>query len=549
MSDALLAGVSGLQAHQTMLDVAGNNLANVNTYGFKSSRVTFAELLSDTIREATQPGTSTGGTNPQQIGAGVNVASIDRNMGQGNLVFTGQPLDMAIEGAGYFAMNDGQKDVYTRVGAFAVDGAFFLVDPATGYRVQRTGNEGVTEGFQDRTSDNIRIPYDVALPAKATETVTFAGNLSADSNNPTASILTSGVAYTESDGTLATRTTLLLNLDQGTGVAAGNTIQITGVEADGTAVNSTFTIAAGSTMGDLLDAITAAFPGSRATISNGEIRLTDDEAGYSLTDLYLGYTGAGTLEMPNYFKALQIGAEESRNTNVEIFDTQGIGHVLSVTFARTKTPNTWDIVLTSSTGDAVMNTDGRRVSGVTFGRDGSFSGLAGAVPDEAAFDMTFGGAGGSTQTVNLNLGTAGSFEGLSQFGGTSTVAASGQDGYEAGYLSNISISREGVIVGMFTNGVRQDIAALKLATFQNPAGLQSSGGGYYTASANSGDPIITKALAGGAGAVSGGSLEKSNVDMASEFVNLIQAQNGYQANARTIRVTNDMLRELATLIR
>jgi flagellar hook protein FlgE len=95
MSDALLAGVSGLRAHQTMLDVAGNNLANVDTFGFKSSRVTFGELLSQTMREATQPTANVGGTNPQQVGAGVKVASIDRNMDQGNLIFTGQSLDVA----------------------------------------------------------------------------------------------------------------------------------------------------------------------------------------------------------------------------------------------------------------------------------------------------------------------------------------------------------------------------------------------------------------------------------------------------------------------
>jgi flagellar hook protein FlgE len=554
MSDALLAGVSGLQAHQTMLDVAGNNLANADTYGFKASRVTFSELLSDTLREATQPSSKTGGTNPKQIGAGVNVASVDRNMSQGNLVYTGQPLDMAIEGAGYFTLNDGQRDVYTRVGAFAVDSSFYLVDPATGYRVQRTGSEGVAEGFQTSTSSDIRIPYDVALPAKATESITFAGNLSADTDNPTTNILSSGISYTL-DEAAATGNTLLSDLDQAQGVAAGETIQIEGIDPIGQAVDTTFTIAAGSTVSDLLDAITAAFsqggtnPGAKATISNGEIRLTDNEAGYSQTDLYLTYAGTHTFELPSYFKCLQVGGEDARNTNVQVFDSQGIGHVLSVTFAKCKDANTWDAIITSVTGAAGMDSDGRRVEGITFGKDGSFGGLGGTTPDRAVFTLNFGAQGAGAQDINLSLGTIGGFNGLSQFGGTSTVAANGQDGYQAGYLSSISVSREGLFVGMFTNGVRRDIAALKLTTFQNPAGLQSEGSNYFSVSANSGDPVATKGLAGGAGSVNGGSLEKSNVDMASEFVSLIQAQNGYQANARTITVTTAMLRELANLIR
>ena len=141
MSFALSSGVTGLQAHQQMLDVAGNNLANVNTTAFKSSRILFSELLSETIRKASQPTTTTGGTNPVQMGSGVGVSGIVPNMSQGNIVNTGNPLDMAIEGEGYFVLSDGQQNVYTRAGAFAVDQASMLVDPATGYRVQRIGQK------------------------------------------------------------------------------------------------------------------------------------------------------------------------------------------------------------------------------------------------------------------------------------------------------------------------------------------------------------------------------------------------------------------------
>ena len=206
------------------------------------------------------------------------------------------------------------------------------------------------------------------------------------------------------------------------------------------------------------------------------------------------------------------------------------------------------MVLTNMTGSQVVMED-RRIKGIVFGRDGSYGGIGGATPDSQTLQVRFNGSSGDLTTLNRNFGTIGEFDGLSQFGGASTVATSGQDGYESGYLSSLSVRREGVIVGMFTNGIRRDVATLKVATFQNPAGLTSVGNGYYTASANSGDPVPTRALAGGAGSVQGGTLDRSNVEIAQEFVNLIEAQNGYQANARTIRVTNDMLRELANLIR
>jgi len=554
MSNSLMAAVSGLQGHQKMLDVAGNNLANVNSYGFKSSRVTFSELLAETIQEGTQPSTGAGGTNPKQIGSGMMVSTIDRDMSQGTLVQTGQELDMAIEGSGYFVLNDGQKDVYTRVGRFSVDSDYYLVDSSTGYRVQRLGTVGVSEGFQDPGNDAIRIPYDVALPAQATETMSFTGNLSADSESPTTNEMTSGLQYTE-DGALASQETLLADLDQASGVADGDTITFTGKDADGTDISATFTIGTGvgqdgETLGDVVDFLSSTFSGATARLSNGEIRLRDDEAGYSQTDLFASYGGSGTLECPSFFQHLTAGGEATTTANLEIFDNYGIGHVLSVAFVRTDTANNWDVVVTDVTGNVVFDDyDDRRIRGITFNSDGSFAGTGGATPDTQAITLRFGGASATQRSVNVELGTVGQFDGLSQFGGESTVAAAGQDGYEAGYLSSLAVSRDGTISGMFTNGVRQNIAALQVATFQNPAGLLSAGQSYSEASSNSGDPRVATALAGGAGAINAGALERSNVDTAEEFVNLIQAQNGYQANARTITVTNDMLRELANLIR
>jgi len=546
MSSALMSGVTGLRAHEKMLDVAGNNLANVNTHGYKAGRVGFAEQLAQTLQEATQPTSALGGTNPQQIGSGVMVGSIDRNMAQGTLVNTGAPLDLAMDGHGFFVAHDGSQEVYTRVGHFAIDANYNLVDPSVGYRVQRIGSAGVAEGFQDVGTDDIRIPYDVALPARATTEVTYSGNLSADLNNATRALLTSGLKYTES-GAIAGSTTALAALDQISGLAAGDIITISGTDADGTPVNTNWVLAGGETLGDLTTQISGAFAGATAIMDGGEVHLRDDgNGGYSQTDILLAYTpaGAGTFDMPGHFEMLEAGGEESRNATIEVFDTYGNGYVLSIAFVRTETDNTWDGVVMGVSGGAAA-IDDRRITGISFNQDGSFGGTT----DTQTFTIRYGGPADSPATLNVELGTTGQYDGLSQFGGASTVAAATQDGYEAGYLSSLSVSREGDLMGMFTNGVRSTIATIKVGTFQNPAGLQSVGNSYYQSSANSGDAIPTRALSGGAGAITGGSLERSNVEVAQEFVTLIQAQNGFQANARTIRVTNDMLRELSNLIR
>jgi len=132
----MYAGVSGLKAHQQQMDVIGNNIANVNTTGFKGSRVTFKEMLSQTINGASSPQGDRGGTNPKQIGLGVQLGSIDKNMGQGSLQSTGKETDVAIQGNGFFIVNDGNQNLYTRAGNMSFDEEGFLVNSATGNRVQ-----------------------------------------------------------------------------------------------------------------------------------------------------------------------------------------------------------------------------------------------------------------------------------------------------------------------------------------------------------------------------------------------------------------------------
>jgi len=555
-----------------------------------------------------------------------------------------------------------------------------MVDPSTGYRVQRIGSLGETDGFQIAGDSDLHVPYDVPMPARVTSQIVVSGNLSADETfeSPQTQLLASNVTYTQG-GTAAVGTTLINDLDQYTGTLTAGVITFSGYKPDGTALGGspttdlTMDVTATTTLQDVLDYLNVDEGGARtaeiqtvtltggggvpdegkytltydgattteldydanvatittalnalstvpndgdivpsaalatgttftfansmgdsdgevplititsvglkdggvdvtgvcaetvkghgphgvlddatASLVNGQIRITDATSGYSKSDLTMTWSGDGTLTMPAYFEMLTVGGDEVRSVNIKTYDSQGGKHVFSGAFVRTDdpaSPNTWDMVLTSITGNINdISIANRRIEGITFdATNGYYTGLSGS--DPAEFVISFAHDPSNPQTISLDFGTVGSLNGLTQFAGNSTAVAKEQDGYEAGNLSTVSVNKEGIVIGAFSNGIKKDIAAVQIALFQNTSGLESVGGGYFTASANSGAPVATQALTGGAGSIHGGALEKSNADVATQFVSMIQAQNGFQANARTIRVANDILRELSNLIR
>ena len=400
MGSALAAGVSGLKAHEAMLDVAGNNLSNVNTVGYKASNITFAELLSQTIKKASGPTGALGGTNPQQAGSGVGISAVSRNMSQGNLYATGQDLDVAIDGQGYFVLNDGAQNVYTRRGSFAVDADNTLVDPATGYKVQRLGSEGETDGFQTTGDSSIHIPWDASMPASATAAISMNGNLrsSASANDVTYHKLTANSAFTTGTGTAVTAATYMSDLDQWTvplGVGNTGTLRISGTTEDGTVFTNqdvTWTGAAagaGDTVQDMLDQITALYDHSTATVNaDGKITIIDDNGGYSqaqITAMSYVPTGADRLTVPTFFNLTVPGGNDSKAFNINVYDSMGEPHVLSGYLVKTDTTNTWDMVIPSISGESAGNWSGydlnsatfnRRISGIQFNSDGSYGGLA-----------------------------------------------------------------------------------------------------------------------------------------------------------------------------
>ncbi len=180
MMRSLYAGVSGLQNHQTRMDVVGNNISNVNTTGFKKGRVNFQDMLSQTSSGAAKPTDTKGGVNPKQVGLGMVIASIDTIHTQGSLQTTGNSLDMAISGNGFFVLKDGDKTFYTRAGAFGIDKDGTVVNPGTGLKVQGWSSQDIGGQYMINSSGeagDISIPLYSKDPAKATQNVDLKCNL------------------------------------------------------------------------------------------------------------------------------------------------------------------------------------------------------------------------------------------------------------------------------------------------------------------------------------------------------------------------------------
>jgi flagellar hook protein FlgE len=451
-----------------------------------------------------------------------------------------------------------------------------LVDPSTGYIVQRIGTVGEADGFQVPGNSNIVVPFGVPIAANATTRVTTAGNLSADGALATIQTneLTSNIQFTTNSGTVASGSTTLENLDQynANGGTPTGTITVSGFNHDGTALTDgagdlDLTITAATDLDAIVAHINSVLSDPAnvnadasvdvASLSNdGRIVITDGSSGYSRSDIQLAYTPAGTetLTMPGYFEVSNVGGEEVRNVNITVYDSQGGSHVLSGAFVRTNTPNRWDMILTSISGDVstidISGNSERRINGIEFDpNDNSYAGLNSLIGDTTQFTVAFAHDPTNPQTISIDMGIPGQLNGLTQFAGDSSAVAREQDGYESGTLSSVSVDNDGTLIGAFSNGIKKEIAVMQIALFQNTSALESVGGGYFTPSANSGNPVATQAMSSGSGSVHGGALEKSNADVATEFVNMIQAQNGFQANARTIRVANDILQELTNLIR
>ncbi len=434
MLQAMLAGVASIKAQQTRMNVIGNNIANVNTTAYKGSRVTFQDMIAQTIRGAAAPNGTTGGTNPVQFGLGVLVGGTDTNNEQGSLNATNRPTDIAIQGNGYFLVTNGDTTSYTRDGSFDVDAAGNLVQNSTGLHLMGWsadifGNIDTKQPVTAKTP--LQIPIGARRAVQTTTQVTMAGNLDA-SSTATDSYSTTTQVY-DSLGGAHTITYVFKN----------RTVP----------------------------------PAATPTPPTGATSQWDWEA-------YEGDATTGTL----------VSSSATTGNEPLYFDGNGqmVSNLASGTYNKITVP--------------------------TSGGTPAFS-----------FDVDY------TKITQLNS--------------SSSVSVNNQNGFPPGSLSGFSIGGDGIITGIFTNGLTRSLGQIAMAIFPNPNGMERIGNNLWRNTLNSGDAFVGAANTGGRGGINSGFLEQSNVDIGSEFTEMIITQRGFQSNTKVVTTVDEMMQDLINMKR
>ena len=421
MLRSLFSGITGLRAHQQMMDVTGNNIANVNSAGYKSSTAVFESAISQAVKAPGAPvagaanAAARGGVNGVQIGLGVKMGGVSTNFGQGSSQITGVSTDFAIQGGGFFVTNNGIENQFTRAGSFTMDAAGKLTAPdgniVQGYMADAAGVVNPNAATTD-----ITLPVAQLMPAVNSTTMKMGGNLKADA-------------------------------------------------ATGAVVTSSITT----------------------------------------------------------------------------FDVLGAASATTATFTKLAAANQWSVKLTGQDGAAGA------IATLVFNGSGV---LQTASPIAALNRPAVAAAAGPPVVVAVPVQNfAVDITGLTQYSASSSFGITEQNGAAVGALTTFSTTSDGQLIGIYSNGKKQALAQLAVAVFNNSDGLEKVGDSSYRTSVNSGVALIGAATVGGRGSIQGGSLEMSNVDLASEFTNLIVAQRGFAANSRTITAADEMLQELMSIKR
>lgn len=350
-----------------------------------------------------------------------------------------------------------------------------------------------------------------------------------------------------------TSTTAINSLPQViTALTAGDRIRISGLNPDGSVASGTYTYAAGDTVQNLLDAINDVLIGATASLdSEGRLLIQDNTAKESQTSVSLSLDDAdssGSVFNLPQLNVYQEGRDGGTHTaSIEVYDSLGQMHNVAVTFTNISTPSSpnrwsWEVIVDYG---KIIPASGSKGT-VSFNSDGSLLVFSSNDGQPLTFNP---GNGADTVSITLDAGRGGDFAGITQLRSVSTTVAKSQDGYGMGDLQSISFDESGRITGQFSNGVSKVIAQVMLARFSNPAGLVHAGNNLYLETANSGSAIKGVAGTTVAATVTPGALEMSNVDLASEFTDLIIAQRGFQANARVIATSDTILDEIVRLKR
>lgn len=570
MMRSLYSGVAGLKTHQTRMDVIGNNIANVNTTAYKSSSMTFSELMSQTTQKASgaNAATGVGGTNAKQIGLGVKAGAINTAITtQGSAQSTGNPFDIMITGDNFFVVSNGSENFFTRDGSFYVDGAGNLAMTSTGYNVMGWGVDETTGNIKQDTVTALRImsAANMTYPPEATTQANISGILDENDKDVTSAngktvnlnfFDARGYSYTakftfkQSGGDKTNEYSMELNkiLDS-TGAEIdisklkfGNrsqqkmetkvTLNTDAYKWDGKVLKTKDGTTEVANLADIFNQ-----DGSLITPQDDAAAQKQQKALDAIAKAY-GYEGS-----TDEFLNLYITSTENKDKQLTIQDL--LGNMM----AGKKT----DVL--PADGSAITM-EGRYFEGTTvvFNKDTGKLESVGGSTTNLNVNAAFSALGGNFSDVTIDLSECTNYDNK----GTSTIGATSGDldgpgtgcGRRLGDMIGVSIQKNGMIYASYDNGMTKLLGQIATAAFANASGLEKEGDNLYSATLNSGefDGIGVDITAGG-GYMSTGQLEMSNVDLSSEFTEMITTQRGFQANSRIITVSDTLLEELTNLKR
>jgi flagellar hook protein FlgE len=502
-------GLSGLNSAAKSLDVIGNNIANSSTVGFKGSTTEFADVYARSLN----------GAGATQAGIGVSVASIAQQFTQGNIETTANPLDIAINGGGFFRTEIGGAVQYTRNGQFSLDKNGYVVTPqganVTGYGVAANGQilASTPTPLKISTTDmkpvaTTKVDTSINLDSRETAPTNFPFN----ANDATTYNKQVPVSVYDTLGNEHTMSMYYVKTGSGTwDVYAG---------ADGTEITNVNVAKAGmddptaQAARDAWTAATKASPQDPAAIATAL-------SNYAAAVSSAVSTAAGTA-----------GATAATVTAIQTAATD-TGSTVGAT------PDQVDQAVA-----AAVSVPSTPIGTLKFDSNGALS-AALMSPQTLPLNVAFPvyPATGAKETLSIKLG----FNGSTQYGADTSEKLTTQDGYTAGHLQRFSASADGTLLGQYSNGQTKPLGQIVLANFTNSGGLEPIGNNSWVETSASGTPLLGVAGTGSFGVLQSSATESSNVDLTAELVNMITAQRVYQANAQTIKTQDSVLQTLVNL--
>ena len=551
MMRSMYSAVSGLKTHQTRMDVIGNNIANVNTVAFKSSSVTFSDILYQTTSNASGANatTGTGGVNAKQIGLGTTAAATKVSItSAGASETTGNPFDIRLtdkNSTNFFIVNNGSENVFTRSGSFYVDGSGNLCMSSTGYTVMGWQVDETTGEIRKDTVSALRIMQEKNLTSapEATTQATIAGVL--DENDTDVKNDAGRVMNLNFYDNLGYQYTAKFAI-KATGTDGKYTVELTSVLDS----NNKNIIA------DLdKKQIAQIFGNYNANATLGQYGLTKD---YEYDSVSKSYTNKTTGEKFPINKATDnsttfVGNNGSQVSITEIFS----GITTTIANNIKNATNNYKVAFDAQTGHATLTGEQTSYDLEFDTSSGKFKSIGGENPsvmlNMGALSSGLINNNGNFQNITVDFSQCLNYEN----GGKSTIGADAGatdgktgKGRKLGAMTGISIDTSGRIYGTYDNGNTELLGQIAVAQFSNASGLEKVGESCYRTTLNSGefDGIGVEISADGS-SMTTGELEMSNVDLSSEFTSMITTQRGFQANSRVITTSDTLLEELVNLKR